>query len=144
MAVVERSLVIHASPEDIDAFTADAARLPEWYPGIESAQPDDVYPNVGGQAQIVYRAAGVNFNMTNVITEYHRGHVLAFRMDGMISGNSRYTLTPEGGGTRVTARFEYEIPGGGLGKVIDKLVVERMNTQNLEESLNNLKRILEG
>jgi uncharacterized membrane protein len=81
--------------------------------------------------------------MTNVVTEYNRGHVLAFRMEGMISGNSRYTLTREGGGTRMTARYEYEIPGGGLGKVIDKLVIERMNTQNLEESLNNLRSILE-
>ena len=51
---------------------------------------------------------------------------------------------PEGQGTRVTMRFEYEMPGGGVGKLFDRLVVERMNAQNLERSLENLKRLLES
>jgi hypothetical protein len=36
------------------------------------------------------------------------------------------------------------MPGGGLGKIADKLVVERMNTSNLEKSLENLKAYFEG
>jgi hypothetical protein len=36
------------------------------------------------------------------------------------------------------------VPGGGLGKIADKLVIERMNADNLEKSLANMKAILEG
>jgi hypothetical protein len=36
------------------------------------------------------------------------------------------------------------MPGGGLGKIADKFVVERMNISNLEKSLENLKTLVEG
>jgi len=36
------------------------------------------------------------------------------------------------------------MPGAALGKVLDKLVVERMNAKNLEKSLSNLKSLVEG
>ena len=40
--------------------------------------------------------------------------------------------------------FEYEMPGGGVGKLVDRLLAERMNAQNLEKSLENLKALAEG
>ena len=33
---------------------------------------------------------------------------------------------------------------GGLGQAVNKLVVEKMNAENLEKSLNNLKALVEG
>jgi hypothetical protein len=36
------------------------------------------------------------------------------------------------------------MPGGALGKIVDKLVVERMNARNLEASLENLKALVGG
>ena len=73
-----------------------------------------------------------------------RGQFLSLKLDGMITGTSRWVYTPEGNGTtRVTCLFEYEMPGGGLGQALNKLVVERMNNDNVEKSLNNLKTILE-
>jgi uncharacterized membrane protein len=65
-------------------------------------------------------------------------------MEGMISGIYEAIIKPEETGTRFTLKFDYEMPGGGVGKVVDKLVVERMNTKNLEESLENIKALVEG
>jgi uncharacterized membrane protein len=62
----------------------------------------------------------------------------------MITGTNRMAFEPEGEGTRVTLGFEYEMPGGGVGKLVDRLVIERMNAQNLEKSLENLKALVEG
>jgi uncharacterized membrane protein len=53
-------------------------------------------------------------------------------------------LTAEGDSTRVDLTFDYEMPGGGLGKIADKLVVERTNDKNAETSLANLKALAEG
>lgn len=145
MTVLERSILINATPEAIDGFTSDAARWPEWYPGVEQVTPDAGFPQQpGATAKIVYKAVGTHFNITFTSTEYDFGRSLAYKMDGMMTGMVRYTLTPEGDGTRVTGRFDYDVPGGGLGKILDKLVLERMNAENLEKSLANMKAHIEG
>ena len=144
MTTVERSILINASPDAINAVTLDGRRLPEWYAGIQQAEPDDLFPEPGGKVELVYKAAGVTFNITMTSLELVRGQSVTQQMEGMITGTSRWVYTPEGDGTRVTATFEYEMPGGVLGKAINKLMVERMNAKNLEKSLENLKALVEG
>ena len=144
MTTVERSILIHATPEEINSVSLVPERMPEWYAGIEQAASDGVFPEVGGAAKIVYKTAGVSFDMTMRVVEAVPNEYLTYQMDGMIAGVTTWTTTPEGNGTRLTATFEYEMPGGGVGQVIDKLVVERMNTENLEKSLSNLKSLVEG
>jgi hypothetical protein len=144
MTTLERSIWINASPEEIDAVTLDGRRLPEWYAGIQQAEPDDVYPQAGGTVHVTYRAAGVNFNFSMTSLGHVPGQSLTLRMDGMISGTSHWTYTPEGEGIHVAVTFDYEVPGGGLGQALDRLVVERMNAENLEKSLASLKALVEG
>ncbi len=144
MTTLERSVFINASADAIQAITDDARRLPEWYAGIEKAEPDDVFPEPGGKVEMVYKAAGVTFNLTQTSVERVPGQGGVNQMEGMVAGTNRMTFAPEGEGTQVTMRFEYEMPGGGVGKVVDRLLVERMNAQNLEKSLENLKSLAEG
>jgi uncharacterized membrane protein len=144
MTTVERSISINSPVEAIEAIMDDARRLPEWYAGIEQADPDDVFPEPGGKVDIVYKAAGVTFSLTQTSLERVPGRGGVNQMEGMITGTNHLTYTPEGEGIRVTMRFEYQMPGGGLGKVVDRLLVERMNAQNLEKSLASLKTLAEG
>jgi uncharacterized membrane protein len=118
--------------------------LPEWYSGIQEATPDNTYPEVGGTVAAVYKAAGVNFKIKMTSKEYVRGQVLATEMEGMITGTNRWLYTPEGEGTQVSVTFEYEMPGGGIGQAVNKLIIEKMNAENLEKSLQNLKKLVEG
>lgn len=144
MTTLERSILINAPVDAIEAITDDARRLPEWYAGIEQAEPDDVFPQVGGKVALVYKASGVTFNLTQTSVERVPGKSGVNQMEGMITGTNRMTFAPEGEGTRVTMSFEYGMPGGGVGKLFDRLVVERMNAQNLERSLENLKGLSES
>lgn len=144
MATVERSILINAPTEAIDAIALDGNRLPQWYVGIEQATPDDLYPEVGSRVSLVYKAAEVTFNLALTVQELAHGHHISYQMSGMMVGTQEWSYTPEGGQTRLTALVEYEMPGGVLGKIADKLVVERMNARNLEESLENLRALVEG
>jgi uncharacterized membrane protein len=144
MTTLERNVLINASADDIQAISDDPARLPEWYAGIEQAEGDGVFPEPGGKVELVYKAAGITFNLTQTSAERVAGQSGVNKMEGMITGTNRMTFAPEGEGTRVTMSFEYEMPGGGIGKVVDRLVAERMNAQNLEKSLENLKTLAEG
>ena len=142
--IVERSVVINATAEEIDAITLDGSRLPEWFTGVSSAIVDETYPEPGGAVNVVYKAAGATFNMTMTSLRLSRGQSLLLRLEGMIVGKSRWIYTQEGEGTRLTSRFEYDMPGGEVGKALNKLVVERINTENLEKSLNSLKALVEA
>lgn len=144
MAKLERSIVIDATAEEITAVTDDASRLPEWYSGLTKAIPDDLFPEPGGKVEMTYKSAGITFEMSQTTLEYEAAKYGKYSMDGMLSGVYEEILEPVDGGTRFTLKFDYEMPGGGVGKVIDKLVVERMNTKQLEESLENMKALIES
>jgi hypothetical protein len=144
MTLLERSTLIRASLEAINDIAMSCDRWPEWYPGVQHATPDDVYPEIGGKVSIAYKAAGLSFTLTFTLVDYAFGQTVAYDIEGMMTGNTRYILEEQEDGVLMTARFDYTVPGGGLGKIADKLVIERMNADNLEKSLANMKAILEG
>lgn len=144
MTTVERSIYIDA-PVDVSFNTGiDAGHWLDWYAGMQSVQADDVYPAVGGRVEVSNKSAGVTLDMTLTVTDYIPGQMIAYRMDGMITGMMQWDYQPDGSGTQLTAIFDYEMPGGALGQIADRLVVERANTANLEASLENLKGLIEG
>ena len=144
MTAIERSIVIKGTAEEIDAITSDGDRLPEWYAGITSATSDDIFPEPGGKVEMKYKSAGITFDMSQTSLENEPAKRGKYKMEGMVTGVYESILEPVDEGTRFTLKFDYEMPGGGIGKVVDKLVVERMNTRNLEDSLENIKALVEG
>lgn len=144
MAELERSIVINGTAEEIDAIASDGDRLPEWYAGITKAASDGIFPEPGGKVKMTYKAAGITFEMSQTSLEHEPGKAGKYKMEGMITGINEHIFEPVDEGTRFTLKFDYEMPGGGVGKIVDKLVVERMNAKNLEESLENIKALVEG
>lgn len=144
MPTVERSIVIKATAEAIDAVMLNGNRLPEWYAGIQEAHADGRYPHVGGSVEATYRAASINFKIKIISVELVPGQRATLKMEGMITGANRWIYHPEREGIRVIAALDYEMPRGGLGQALNKLVVEKMNRENLEKSLSNLKALVES
>lgn len=145
MAKIERSVVIDTNWQAVDAVALDGERNGEWYAGVESSSADTTYPQVGGVCTMVYRAGPTTFNLTQKVLEYAPGDYILFALEGgVLKGTSRWSHTPEGNSTQVTCALDYETSGGGLGAIADRLVLERMNTSQLEESLQNLKKLVES
>jgi uncharacterized membrane protein len=143
MTTVERSILIKATPEEIEAVHNDIDRLPEWFAGIEKAVAVEPYPHAGGKLKLTYKAGGITFETTNTCLEYEYARIGRFKMEGMLTGNYAEILEPVEGGTRFTMNFDYQMPGGGVGRIVDRLFVEKMNVKNLEDSLRNLKALVE-
>ena len=80
MTTLERSIVINATPAEIDAVTLDGNRLSEWYAGIHESRADAAYPEVGGTVEATYRAAGIAFKVKMTSIEWLRGHSISLRM----------------------------------------------------------------
>jgi uncharacterized membrane protein len=85
----------------------------------------------------------VSIPVTETVLDYQPGKLQLLQMEGVLSGCARWELTPEGDGTRLTATFDYALPGGVFGRIADVLIVRRMNSKSLEEGLNNFKLLVE-
>ena len=70
ITIVERSIIIEATPEEVEGIHNDIDRLPQWYVGVEEAIGDGVYPEAGGKVKLIYKVAGITFEMTNTCLEY--------------------------------------------------------------------------
>jgi coenzyme Q-binding protein COQ10 len=144
VAKIERSIYIEAPPEAIQALIVDTSRWREWSEEVEGVQPDDIWPHAGGEVSMAVKAPGVSGDLKYISREYAPGRSMTLEIEGMVSGVVRYTYTPEGDGTCLTIDMDYEMPGGILGKAIDKLVMERQSTGNLDKRLAKMKAVLEG
>lgn len=144
MTRVERSIIINAPADAIEAIIGDGRRLIDWYAGVEQADPDDVFPEPGGKLNVVYKAAGVTLTMKQTVLERVPGKGGVSQIEGIVSGTTWVTFTPKGQGTRVTMRLEYQVPGGGLGNMANRLLAKRINAHYMEKSLKNLKALVEG
>ena len=145
MTTINKSIEINAPLEQIEAVLNDPQRLPEWYPGVSEVDPSPGYPHeVGSTCKITYKAGGMtmesNFSTTEDVPHASR----TFKMDGMITGTNRWDMSQEGNTTKISVSIDYEMAGGGLGKIADKLIIERMNDKNATASLENLKAMVEG
>ena len=143
MAIVQRTVQIKASPQETMALLSDASRWPDWYPGMTELSITAPFPEKGGKVAFKVKSAGVSLPITETVLEYQPDRLQLFQMEGMLSGRARWELTPQGDGTRLTATFDYALPGGVLGKIADALIVKRMNGNSLEKGLNNFKALVE-
>ena len=143
MAIVQRSVHLDASPQATMAWLSDAARWPDWYPGMTEIDVAAPFPEVGGKVVFKVKSAGVSMAVTETVLDYRPDELQLFEMEGMLSGRARWELTPEGEGTRLTTTFDYALPAGVFGKLADALIVKRMNAKSLEGGLHNLKALVE-
>ena len=71
-------------------------------------------------------------------------HYEATAPDGGQMQMSQTIMPLDGGRSKVEIDLDYDVPGGVLGQIADKLVFEGQNEKEADTSLENLKRILEG
>jgi hypothetical protein len=119
---------------------------------VERVHAGDRYPALGSKLNLVYRAAGITFEIEYTVIEDRPGSRTSrsqtrssqFPMTRPFEGLSIWTWEPVAGGTQLTGAYQYEIPQTAWGRELEKWVLRRYNAENLERSLKNIKRVLEA
>lgn len=144
MTKVEREVFIAATSEEIEVFALDPDRLDEWWVGLESVESDGVWPEPGGVAKLALKVAGVTGHIDVIAEELVWGDHFFERLEGTINGTLKSWHFEEMSGTRIRTVMEYEVSGGILGKIADKLVMEHAIAEQLTESLELLAQLSEA
>lgn len=145
MAHIEKTILIDAPVETVFQYATTIPKLTEWWASLVEVRKfpqERMAPGV--KYEWTYKMVGVKLDgVTEIAALEPNAHVL-FKNTGGIPSTLDYRYASEGGKTRVSVVMDYTLPGSVLGKLADKLVVERLNEREAENVLANLKSICEA
>ena len=147
MAHITKNITIDGPAGATYAFAHDPRHWAEWFVGLSEPTELTGEGDAGTVGKFTYKMAGIHFPMTITVTEageqagtYH----CKTTYTGPIAGDMLVTFTPQGARTAVVAEVEYTVPGKALGRIADRLVIERLEEHAAESTLANLKALVEA
>ena len=142
MVKVERSILINAPVEKVFSYISDPNNELESIPSITDIR-DVTGEGVGRKWGWSYKMVGFNLKGESEVTEYIPNQRLVTKSKGGIVSTWTYTFNPENGGTRMNVVVEYTIPIPVLGKVGERMVLNRTERE-ADLAMTNTKESLEG
>jgi uncharacterized membrane protein len=146
MPQVEQSIDIQAPPAAVFGLVANQPeRMPEWWPSFELQQRVTPPPTgIGSISRYVYNMLGIKIKGEHqVLAMDENAHLVVKTISG-IDSMFDFSFAPTGGGTCLTIRVAYTLPGSVLGQLLNRLTIEQKNERDLQEGLKNLKKLVES
>lgn len=144
MTRIEQSIFIESSPEAVWNVGTYPDSIPQWFVGVAEVRTSGNFPEVGSGLDLVYRVAGIDVTLSLTVTDMAPYERLIFEMSGMVSGTNAWYHQPQDGGVWLTYVHEYELGGGPLGQIADRLIVEKQLEEQIVQSLANYKAFSES
>ena len=147
MGHVLQSGHIDAPPDKAFALAIDATRTAEWNSSVvETKDITGSLDRVGASYVAVLKLGGRRLEGRWEVSKVEKPRLL--EITGTVPGGGRATATnrfePAGAGTDVTIEVDYDLPGGFVGGMADKLFVERSIDRDVKHSVENFKEICEA
>jgi uncharacterized membrane protein len=147
MGHISERIHVDAPIEQGWEFGAKCERYPEWQTGIVDVK-DCTGPidRVGAKYAAVYKSMGRKLEATFEVTRAEKPRLIEQKVAAPGGGHGTIvqTLEPVGGGTDISLTFDYELPGGFVGGVANKLFMERALERDMRHSNENFKALCEA
>jgi len=146
MGRISRGVDIHAPLDLCWELNADATRLTEWNPSIlEVRDVTGRLDEVGTTYTGVIQAMGQRFPGRNRVTRVEPKHFVETEGTGVAGAKARVRVSfePRGDVTRVIVTIDYELPGGILGGIAERLFAARQLEDQLKASNRGFKALAE-
>lgn len=139
---VKAAITVRKSRQEVYRFWRDLENLPSFMDHVESIEG-----NGNGRSHWKVKApAGAKVEWDAEVVEDRPGEALVWRsIEGsgiQNSGAVRFVDAPRNQGTEVHIEFEYNAPGGKVGKAVAKVFGEEP-TQQAKDDLRRFKQVME-
>jgi coenzyme Q-binding protein COQ10 len=147
MGHVRDTFHIDAPPDRAWGLYTDPSRYSEWQAGLgEVKDISGPLDQVGSKFTAVVRVMGRRLEATSEVTKVEPGKLI--EQHGSVVGGgpavSTFRIEPVSGGTDMTVELDYELPGGLVGDIADKLFMERAIERQIRHSNENFKALAEA
>jgi carbon monoxide dehydrogenase subunit G len=145
MPVIHKSMVISRPADRVFTILEDPHTLPQYAPGVSGvSEVQQSERRIGDTFKVAYEVVGIKFPLKFTTVEFDRPSKIVTHMDGGMRGTYNWSLQSQGSNTAVDVDLDYQVRGGIFGKMMNGLLVERMNDKNVEQMLENLKSLAES
>jgi hypothetical protein len=147
MAHLTQTLFINVPVGELDAVVKDPQQWARFWVGM--SEPERVFGDgsPGTKVEFTMLVLGVRTHMIErTIEERHNEDGSTdwrWEFEGATPGWLTCHHEPKEGGTETTTEFEYSVPGSVVGKAADRLLLEKRMRRDFENSLENLKLMVE-
>jgi uncharacterized membrane protein len=138
---------IDAPPDRAFALAIDAERIPEWNSSVsEVKEITGSLDQLGSSYMSVLKLGGRLLEGRWEVSGVDRPRLIEFTgtAPGGGTASAKTRFESAGGGTDITIEIEYQLPGGFVGGMADKLFVERAIERDAKHSVENFKAICEA
>ena len=139
MTRIVQQFEVAAPPEKVFATISVPEKWPRWSTFVKQATSN------GPTAHWIYDLGGMKVQSDSEIAEVTENKVYEFRQTKgfMKEGDTRIEIHPSRKGSEVTWVTKYTLPYSYLGRLVDKLRAGKMLDKAIEDSVKNLKELLE-
>jgi uncharacterized membrane protein len=147
MTTLMLSRDIYCPIADVFAYHTDLERAPQHWTNViacrRAAGPGA--PQVGDRYAWRYRMYGVDFAGTLTVREVVPGRRFVWETEGGLRARvvAEYQAR-SAQRTRVSVHVDYDVPGGLIGRAVDRLLVESRNASDAERAMDRLVERLEA
>jgi carbon monoxide dehydrogenase subunit G len=143
MSRVTKVVSIKADPAKVVEYISNVKNHPAFLSALKSVENISGDPKqVGTSWDWTFMMGGVELKGKGETAEYTPGKSYSFKTTSGIDSTFVYAVEAENGGSRLTMDVTYEAPNNVLSKIADKTVIERLNDEEGEKTVENLKAIL--
>lgn len=138
---------IYCPIDEVFAYHTDLERSPQHWGNVIACrrQAGPGAPQVGDRYTWRYRMYGVDFAGAALVREVQPSRRFVWETEGglrarIISEYERLSASR----TRVSVYVDYDVPGGLIGRAVDRLLVEARNVADGEKAMDRLVERLEA
>lgn len=145
MSEIHKTVTFDAPVEKVFELVDNPENIPKYIPNVERVlDVKRTDRRIGDTFRVIYKVLGISFDEKFTVTEYERSRKVVSNVDGGMKGSFTWTFEAQGAQTECSMDIHYQVAGGILGKAADALLLERTNEKNMDESLENMRRLLAG
>jgi hypothetical protein len=144
MTEIKRSIIINDPVKNVFKYASDYQKWAEWYEGVSNFQPI-TETSYGNGTKYIYKAKlfGINATVGTKITEFKENEGWIGKSFKGFAHRTEWVFKISNGNTEFTHGLQYEVPWYMGGNFSDKTFLQPAWIKIVENSLQNLKRIME-
>lgn len=141
---IEALAHIENTPEAVIGYVADVRHRPLFLPLLKSVSDIQGDPAAAGTTwKWIWLALGLEWEGVGRCLQVEPGRLYSFQTEGGIQSTWTYRAEPEGKGTKLSVRVEYEVPPKAVPLMPTEAVLANRRQTETEQAIKNLKEILD-
>ena len=140
--IFEQSILIQAIASDVERCFTDLNLMHRWLNPVLRCEPIKQWSTtIGSESRFVIQTPVLQPSLKSTVAERQPGLVV-WQFEGFFKGRDRWECNPEGRGTRLINRFEFEIPNPIVRFGFNQFAA-KWTQADMEAQLRRLKRVAE-